>query len=406
MFILPNLLAQQSPLPGYIIQSGQDTIRGYLAESPRAKNPLTISFATSLQGPFKTLGTSELTGFGVQDEHYLSATVPVDVSPTKTSELSRSPTPTLQEQTVFLRVLVSGPKSLYSLRDQSDKEHFYIHLDGQYQLLTNYRYLASREGQETAITQDRFKQQLQNYLPDCPAVQRQIPALPYSPKALTKLLTTYYAQCTTEAPALLQRGERVRVQMGLLLGGSSTKVSFRGSNHPYLTNVNLPRSTQLTGGLSLDVLLPKRRFSIRNELLYTSFQVKSHYEEYTNANDYALSDVTLGYDYLKLNHLLRYHIPLQSMHLFLNVGLSNGLALTQTNQRRREAFFYSEQGQVTEGQALAEVRAYEQGLLLGLGAGVKRYALEVRYEASNGMSAFTNLSSPVQRFYALLAYRF
>ncbi len=78
----------------------------------------------------------------------------------------------MEEQTVFLRTLVAGPKSLFHLKDDKGKNQFYISKEETYVLLINYRYWADERLMDKVITKARYKQLLINYLDQCPEVNR------------------------------------------------------------------------------------------------------------------------------------------------------------------------------------------------------------------------------------------
>lgn len=414
--LLPSLLllltssafAQKNYEPGYVIIEKLDTLKGFIDYRNWSKNPVEIFFKNNLESEEQIYGLSTISSFYVHDEYYVKAKVTVDISPYKNNQLSSSPIPHNEEDTVFLMVLTEGVKSLYYLKDKADKVHLYIRKDKTYELLSYYQYNLVGDNQSGIITVDRFKQQLQNYFSDCPAIQQKIPLLTYSQNRIDKLFKTYYAECGISKPDFVQKVERASFQTGVLAGMSASKISFKGTNAPYLTNASFPTSYNVTAGIFLNIIFPRtqKKLSLYNELIFTSFKAKSHSEEHNSDRDYSLTDVSLGYGYLKLNNMVRYRIPLSAFSLFINVGLANGLVVSETNSRRKETYFFADQGSITEDKAVAFVRKHEEALLLGVGGIVKKYSLEIRYEAGNGMSGSNNLKSPVKRIHFLLGYRF
>lgn len=407
-FTSHSISAQEKYESGYIIAEKQDTIKGFIDYRNWSKNPEEIHFKNTIEGEEKVYGFSKMTGFHVHDEHYMRAEVTVDVSPYKSNQLSDSPIPQTQQDTVFLMVLTEGPKSLYYLKDKSDKVHFYIRKDQNYELLNYYQYKLATDSQSGIITIDRFKQQLQEYFSDCPGMQRRISMLSYSKNRLTKIFKSYYEEFSTSKPSFVQKTERVSVQTGVLAGLSATKISFKGSSAPYLTGQDFPVSYNISAGAFLNLVFPRtqRKLSLYNELIFTSFKTSNHTEEYVSDQNHSFSDVSLGYSYIKLNNMIRYKFPMHAFDLFINAGLSNGLVVSETNSRRKETYFFSDQGSITEIKAIEFSRKHEEALLAGIGGTVKKYSLEFRYETSNGMSGSTNIKSPVKRYYFLLSYRF
>jgi len=408
-FVSKNLFAQEKFEPGYIINTQNDTIRGFVDYRNWSKNPEEIGFKTSFQGESKFYGLKDILGFYVHDEHYEKAIVKVDVSPYKSNQLSESPVPQIQIDTVFLMAVVNGPKSLYYLKDKSDKTHLYIMKGKDFELLAFYQYKLVRADQSGIITVDGFKQQLQEYLGNCPSTDSGLRTLSYSKNRVAKLFNHFYEACDSSNPVYVQKKEKVLLQTGILAGLSATKIKFSGINHPYLTEPSLALSKQAAAGVFLNLVFPRtqRKLSLYNDLIFTSMKVRSHSEEHTSADDYSFSDVTLKYGYLKLTNMVRYKlVSKESFDFFVNAGISNGLLISETNSRRKETYFFSNQGNVTSEKALKEVRKHEEALSIGLGGVIRKYSLELRYEMANGMSAYTSLKSPVKRAYVLFGYRF
>jgi hypothetical protein len=90
--------------------------------------------------------------------------------------------------------------------------------------------------------------------------------------------------------------------------------------------------------------------------------------------------------------------------VFLNLGISNGFAISESNYKKAETKFYSTE-RIVEERALEEIRKNEQGLVIGAGLKHKRLSLESRYERTNGMSVYLKLNSPINRFYILLGFK-
>jgi len=85
--------------------------------------------------------------------------------------------------------------------------------------------------------------------------------------------------------------------------------------------------------------------------------------------------------------------------------MTNGFVISGKNYKKLDSVFYTTHS-VYEGVALDEVRNYEQGYFIGLGGILKNFSIEARYEKSNGMAAYVDLNSIVDRFYFLTAYKF
>jgi hypothetical protein len=174
-----------------------------------------------------------------------------------------------------------------------------------------------------------------------------------------------------------------------------------------MNNTEYSLSTDFSGGLFLNLVFPRnnRKWSLNNELLFTTYKVNGRYEEIENENYYTITSTELGYSYLKLNNLVRYKYPLGKVFLFLNAGISNGFVVSETNYKKVESMFYGTE-EISEGLALEDTRKYEQSFIAGLGAGYKNFSIDFRYEKGNGMSKYRALNSRTNRYYCLIGFRF
>ncbi len=180
-----------------------------------------------------------------------------------------------------------------------------------------------------------------------------------------------------------------------------------GSGNAYLVDVNYPASANFAGGLFLEAILPRNqgKWSLYNELLFTSYRLAGRYDNYTDEDRYTINHTEIGHDYIKLNTLVRFSYPVGILRVYTNVGMSNGFAINEVNYRRREEKIFSTERSKTF-KAIDDTRRYEQGLVFGLGSRFKRYSLEARYERGNGMSEYTTLKSLTRRFYFLAGFTF
>jgi hypothetical protein len=103
--------------------------------------------------------------------------------------------------------------------------------------------------------------------------------------------------------------------------------------------------------------------------------------------------------------MLRYKFPAGKLFLFVNAGVTNGLAIGGTNEMTKEIKFYDME-RTEGGKALNKLRYYELGFVCGLGIRYKKFSLEPRFEIGNGFSAEDNLTVITNRYYFLLGYRF
>jgi hypothetical protein len=235
----------------------------------------------------------------------------------------------------------------------------------------------------------------------------------YEQKSLENIFDDYY-KCAKTKPAYKYNKEELNIKLkldfGMLAGFSSTKLLMSSSDeytYRYIIGPEYKASTNFSGGLLFDVVLARnqRRWSIYNELLYSSFSVAQHFEEITNENIFTLIDTKIAYSYLNWNSLLRYkYFVKNDWFMFVNTGISFGRAIAGSNSITIDKTI-NEYNTHTEEQ-LFNASKSEVGVLAGLGGGYKKFAFEARYERGNGISDINLIRSRTNRMYFLLGYRF
>lgn len=107
---------------------------------------------------------------------------------------------------------------------------------------------------------------------------------------MDNLFDDYY-KCAKTKPDYRYKKEKTKFEFGVVAGLSSTKLLFSSSDeyrYRYIVNVDYPASNKFAGGLLFDIVMARnqRRWSIYNELIYTSFSANQYFEEITNQDIY------------------------------------------------------------------------------------------------------------------------
>ena len=128
-FLSPLFSAAQTDFrPGYVTTLKGDTLHGYVKNSEWAKNPKAISFKSTQNGNnIQTYTAGSISAFGVTGhEQYERHIVQVSKDPVDIEKLSKGIDTTTITDTVFLKVIVKGPKiTLYGYVDDV-KQHYYV----------------------------------------------------------------------------------------------------------------------------------------------------------------------------------------------------------------------------------------------------------------------------------------
>lgn len=400
-----NSFSQENYLSGYIIKDKRDTIFGYIDYRNWKKSPQEVIFKDKETNKPNSYRPTEISEFSVQGEVYVSRIVNAENSSRETKRLKENSALTLRVDTAFLQTLFRGDKSLYYYIDPNGYENFYIQQGLRTELLMYKKFLQDFEGKKIMRENKKYVGQLTIYLSDCSSIREELKHSSYTQRSLTKIFQKYY-DCSISKPDFQRDVEKTIIELGLTVGSSITSLNFKGDQYDYLQNASYTQSTNFSGGLFFDIVLPRnrRKWSINNELLFSSYNSSGHYEKIENEDRYRITSTELGYSYIKLNNMVRFKYPISKFFVYFNLGISNGLAITEKNHSKIRYRLYSDE-KFKETKALEETRKYEQGLIFGTGLRYSKYSFEVRYEAGNGMSDYARLKSGVKRIYFLFSYR-
>ncbi len=418
-FFLPLLLviffhcvsqtfAQNGWEVGYILDTQNDTIPGLIKYKNWFRNPDNIEFKKSGEDIVQELGISDITAFSVHGEKYFKAFVDIDISPDGMNDLPETSVPTIVADTVFLLVLVEGEKSLFQFKTDKDKIQLYIKNNSKFELLTNYRYKRYVNESPTVVVVDAFKQQLRYYLADCKQIENKLNLITYSDRSINKLFDSYYDNCSDTKQISRKERESKLTEFGAVAGVSLSNLKFYGRDTPVDLLTDFDKSTNITFGAFINFIIPRtrRRVSFCNDLLYTSYSAKSNIIFQSSENYHREKNVNIGYNYLKLSSLIRYQLPVKTVSIFFNAGVSNALAISKTNKITTHVLVTNLAPEVSVKEAISTPRNYEQGLVVGLGLKFKKYGFEFRREGSNGMATYLLMDSRVTRYYGLFSYQF
>jgi len=394
--------SQKNYIPGYVITNNNDTLLGFVDYRNWQYNPDMIRFKTSLDDSPVSFSPSDIAEFKVEGEIYVSGIINTEISPRNSNRLNKYPQLNIKADTTFLQTLVSGNKSLYSYKNFDTGENFYIKQDSGFDLLIYKRYIEQRDGQSVITENRKYLNQLTLYLSDCETINSKLNNTSYEKNSLIKLFQYYYKN--SPSGVSFQRDmEKIRTEIGFLAGVSSTSLEFKSNSYAFLVEAGFNTSVNFSSGIFLDLILPRMqgKWSINNEVLFSTYNVKGSYNGYDNENNYWETTTEISYSYLKINNMLRFKYPAGPLFLFLNGGISNGFAVSENDLTK----LYTTDS-VEEEFTLDDPRKYEQAYILGAGLKFNKLSLEFRYEKGNGMSTYVDLNSLTKRYYFLLGYRF
>lgn len=277
--------AQQNFKPGYILSdSKSDTTFGQIDYQNWKNNPKEIRFQNN-NNQTLNIFTSEITAFGIlNEEHYQTKLVSLDTSPYEEGNLMQSPNRIIIEDTlVSLLVLVSGENSLYFLKDQNDKQHFFLEKQNEITELINHRYLIEQNSRMYLKELPLYRAQLEALFADC-SDEIKIDGIPFNKKTLTKKIIEYN-ECVgcTYLCYYEKKKDLSKTSFGISLSYNFENKNF--SHRDLFRNVNSQytlKSSGLTYGINTEITLPRalNRNKIYIEASYIQEQIETELKDY------------------------------------------------------------------------------------------------------------------------------
>jgi len=399
-FITCVSYAQTSYKNATIINFKGDTLRGYIDYKNWDNNPDQLKFREKLSSPTKILSPMDILSFEVEKDRYLSATVEISYSSSDVNRIKdNSPKPDIKVETVFLKMLIDGDKSLYSYKNTSSEDNFYIKNNGKFELLIYKKYI---EKESFKILENlNYRNQLYAYFEYPLHLQSAIEKTRYTQLSMHHIFELYDNHQEQKNTNYKSKKDSVKLTLGASIGGMHRSLNIRDIGY------FAPKTTPAFG-IFFNVALPRnfQRLNLYSDLVY----VYSKYKDKKDIYETGFSTATIVDAYnldlssLKLSHSIRYiFYQREGFGVFLQAGITNSLVVSISNEKTRYTTRY---GITTEDKlsAIPNLRKYEQGYLLGVGAKKDRYAFDFRFEKTNGISS--SHKSNFKSFYILASYVF
>lgn len=406
MFSAGQSLSKDNQLPGYIVLAHGDTVHGSITYKKWDRNPRRIVFKTQTNVE-QSYEPEDIVSFYVNGESYVSAIVEIDISSMGLASLDSSPDPIITTDTVFLKSVFSGYKSLFYLKDKSGRKQLYVASENErpYLLIYKkyYQEIQSPSGAtRTVVENENFKNQLISLLRECPDLFKVIENSSYEIRPLAKIFSEYH-KCAGRTVKYQNEHKEIQVETGVMAGVTLTQLAFEGDeSFNYLTDVNYDHSITPSIGFFADWnLLRGRPVTISTEAFVTSFKFNGQHTGITNENWYDITNSSFNYTYLKANGLIKYRLFGNNAKVSIIAGGSFGYAIVADESIQVTHKFYSS---VSEREIEFESRKTAVGWIVGLGVKFNRFGLEGRYENNEGISDVSSLGSSVSQFHFLLSY--
>lgn len=399
--IIVSLLSkgQVNEIPGFIIQHDGDTLNGYIDYRNWDKNPSALAFKVNKTDSYQIFSTNDISGYGVENEVYKSATVDTEVSPDGLMPLTDDPEILTIKVSVFLQELIRGEKGLYYFVNQIGKNQFYIYHDGIFELLLHKRYYKNINNKYVVAEINQFNGQLLNYMNDCPEISRIINKADYLSSDLKNIFIKYHA-CKGINIDFNRNNKKLQVDIGILAGVYNTNLTFV-DNLSFYKEFRPETFFGFTPGIFVDIIWPyaRRKWSLHNELTYSKYKSSGTVVSLGYGTRY---DIIFDQGNLRLNNLIRYSHPINDFNIFLNAGIANTLV-----SKVKDGAYKVD---VETNEVLESINAFRNltgnfAFLVGAGASYKNFSLEFRIERFRNKAAKTYIEKRLHTNHVFLNYR-
>ncbi|MFN8208031.1 MAG: hypothetical protein U0T82_11575 [Bacteroidales bacterium] len=370
----------QGPLrPGSVILKNGDSIQGLCDSREWKANPYGVDLWKTSQSKKLVFTPQNVKSYQVDGDIYISACVKSRVNAMESSLLLPDPEPRLMEDTVFLQVLVEGPRSLYYYRNKAGNDNFYFKNDSSYDLLVFNRYVSASNPVKVVTMNNKYMGQLKYYLRDCSGLIVDPGKLKYQSVNILKIYQAYY-DCTSQSPSYIVPINKPKIEFSIIIWAASSgyevAYSYTGRAMEYRTH----KYRQIVPSIGVEVIFPKRGYhwSLNNELSFYNVKTEGTSRFYTDEANNTLLTVQAGFKSLNINTMARYRIPYTNGSFYLNGGIVYGLVWDEIRKTHELTYLG---GELNERSITYPKPLYASVLGLSAGSGVrwKNISLEYRY---------------------------
>ncbi|UOR05669.1 PorT family protein [Hymenobacter aerilatus] len=316
------------------------------------------------------------------------------------------------KQVVFLEVVVSGPVSLFYMRDRNGTDLLYLrNVNSELQALTQTTERIERDGARYDQKDNAFQRTLAAALVACPAVQPSLSRLAYTTRAIANVVRQYN-RCVNggshEEAASTEKP--ISLAVAVMAGGTGSQLRFVSDVN--YANTSIRSGLVPVGGVAAHLWLPglNKHLAVRLEALYmANTTYKNTYEGQEDM--YTVYRETYAQlSSIRVPVLLRYSWPGKRIQPFVQIGVSGSYLLNSKNETRYRYLNRAAFPDYYPWRAIIEQpRKFEQGAIGSIGLSVlpaSKHAInvELRYERTNGFSDAYSITTRLAYYSLLMSY--
>tara|TARA_R110002167_G_scaffold366301_1_gene594589 strand:- start:76 stop:1305 length:1230 start_codon:yes stop_codon:yes gene_type:complete len=320
LFVSKGLFGQITFEKGYFIDNSDNKTTVLIKNIDWKNNPTYFEYKTTNSEGISKKNILDIKEFSIDNgSKYIRASVNINRSSNKVSELDGSRDVNFNEEQLFLRELVFGSANLYHYEDGNLNRFFYSVNNEEPLQLVYKRY--KKENIHVAENNE-FRQQLLNLLTCDDVVVNRIKKLPYDEKSLKKIFDDYNS-CNDPSNYIVNASKnkiKLKFKIRPRLNNTSYEVKSTGSQ---AFNANFGTQNNFSVGIEIEAILPfnKNKWSIIIEPTYQEYSNETESQTTTNFNSVTYN-AEVKYSSIELPIGLRHYIFLsKSAKVFLNASI-------------------------------------------------------------------------------------
>ncbi|MCP2043742.1 porin family protein [Pontibacter sp. HSC-36F09] len=400
---LSQAFAQSDFRPGYIVQNG-DTASGLVDYRGAQRNTHQISFKSNNAANQQDFTPTQIQGYGFRQEqkYYESKLVPAfDTLST--------------EQTLFAQLLVKGKANLYLLRDQMQKDRFYISKDEEplkELRVEDFKQKNMQEGRKLGhinlMRRELYKPLLMQTFLDCNSItETDVDKVVLGLNSLSSIVKKYNECVGQEEYSKVPK--KIRVALGPIAGMSSSTLAYKIEDSDQIFD-NTSIKPVLGASFNFSVPTISEKLSLQVEVLYAPNYFEGSLQDDPMVPGVSTSEIWLDVKHVKIPVLARYTYPKGVIRPYINIGPVINLVASQENEMTTASTFGSSTRTTTK--PFLEDDGFltlSGGVAAGIGISYpvfnKPLSLEARYEVNDGVSRYTSHSTSIKSMFLVLSYR-
>ncbi|HZY83128.1 MAG TPA: outer membrane beta-barrel protein [Cyclobacteriaceae bacterium] len=369
LFFIVNFTLGQSMVPGYIVTTKGDTLKGFILDRNNKWSGNSVSFSSSATGSTETYQLGNITTMYLQPYNamYHARVVEIDKKPIDMNRIEHDAQRRIVTDTVLLELIARGKITLYNYLDENAKRHFFVQKDGgKIEELPYVRYM-SNTGRLTEM--NFYQGVLQGLTSDCTVKSN--PPTAYEAKSLTRYVNKYN-ECMGGTVEVNDKKQGPKVVPFVMAGIAFGHAKYDGNEINTLSPSSASNGTYsstngLLAGIGVDLVSRREsnRFTPGIQLVFQ--QTGESRRVLSAGTTYALSFTTVH-----LGASVKYYFTNgKTVNPYVKLGFSGAYVMKSKAIRMSAS---------TPQRDFAEYNAIAFGYAGGVGASWKNLSLEGRYQ--------------------------